>query len=83
MSLLLGYHFELPKINIGSRYKDNWNNDKCQQKNNPVTQVFIHKNINSIIMFSSKLYLILFSFWSFPKDDQLSKLEAYQESLDQ
>ena len=52
-------------------------------KKNPVTQAFIHKNINSIMMFSSKLYLILFSSWSFPKDDQLSKLEAYQESLDQ
>ena len=35
------------------------------------------------MIFSSKLYLILFSFWSFPNDDQLSKLEAYQESLDQ
>ena len=37
------------------------------------------KNINSIMMFSSKLYFVLLSFLSFPKDNYLSKVEAYQK----
>ena len=81
MSLLLGYYLKpwTQKIIWGARYKDNWNNNKCQQKFNQITQVSMHKNINSIMMFSSKLYFVLLSFLSFPKDNYLSKVEAYQK----
>ena len=32
------------------------------------------------MMLYSKLYFILFSFWHFSKNDQLSKVKTYQES---
>ena len=32
------------------------------------------------MMLYNKLYFILFSFWHFNKNDQLSKVKTYQES---